>query len=83
MTNAPGGALWPLANMTPSLYNLQDDPREISDVAAQHPDIVSELLALLAHYGGGVAVPVVENATVDPASNPRHWNSSWTPWRGI
>ena len=75
--------LWPLANMTPTLYNLTADPRETTNVAGAHPDVVAEMLQVLAAWGQR-AVPVVENSTVDPASNPgKFWNGSWTPWLGL
>ena len=32
------------------LYNLQDDPKETTDVSAQHPEVVKELEALLRKY---------------------------------
>ena len=72
---------WPLANMTAALYNLTNDPREIFDIAALHPDIVREMTARLAVFGLD-AVAVVENATADPRANPKLWNGSWTPWLG-
>ncbi len=75
--------LWPLADMTPTLYNLTADPRESRNVSAAHPELVAALLAELAGWGGGVAVPVVENATADPAADPRRFNDSWTPWLGV
>jgi arylsulfatase B len=75
--------LWPLANMTPSLYNLTADPREAANVAGDHPDVVAEMLQVLAAWGVR-AVPVVENNTVDPQSNPgKYFNGSWTPWLGL
>ena len=75
-------SLWPLSNMTAMLYNLANDPRELHDLAAANPTIVAALTARLAAWGAG-AVPVVENATIDPASDPRRFNGSWTPWLGM
>ena len=70
---------WPLANMTPALYNLRDDPREMADVASQHTDVVAALTARIAAWGVQ-AVAVVENATADPYSNPTAFGGDWTPW---
>ena len=75
---------WPLADMTLTLYNLTEDPRETRNLTQALPDVAAELLAELAVWGSTAAVPVAENPTPDPASNPgRYWNGSWTPWRGV
>ena len=81
----PPPQLWPLADMTPSLYNLTADPREAHDLSSlpQYAGLVAELVAELGVWGAGAAVPVVENATADPASNPKFFNGSWTPWLGL
>jgi len=80
---AAGAPLWPLANMTPTLYNISADPRETTNVAGAHPDVVAQLLQELAAWAAR-AVPVVENRTVDPASDPgKYFNGSWTPWLGL
>ena len=80
---AGASPLWPLANMTPSLYNITQDPRETQNLAGAHPDVVAAMLEVLAAWGAR-AVPVVENGTVDPASNPKkYFNGSWTPWLGL
>lgn len=78
----PVGAFWPLANMTPSLYHLPTDPRELNDVASANPHVVKILVDRLAVWGLG-AIAVVENATQDPRSLPKHWGGSWTPWLGV
>lgn len=74
--------LWPLSNMTATLFDLRADPRETTDVAALYPAVVANLTARLAAWGV-IAVPVVENATADPRSNPKYFNGSWTPWLGL
>ena len=78
-----GGAMWPLGNMTPSLYNVTADPRETHNVASEHPDVVAEMIQVLAEWGQS-AVPVIVNKTQDPSSDPdKFWNGSWTPWLGL
>ena len=42
----------------PQLYDLSADPRERNNVAAEHPDVVAELSALLAEVRGAVASTV-------------------------
>lgn len=80
----PPPTLWPLSDMTPTLYNLTVDPRETQNVSASHPEVVAALIKELAMWGSKVAVPVVENPTPEPASNPgKFFNGSWTPWKGI
>jgi len=75
--------LWPLADMRPTLYNLTVDPRETTNVSASHPEVVTLLLAELERWGSSVAIPVVETDVVDPDSDPRKFNNSWTPWKGL
>lgn len=41
------------AEFKAQLYNLQDDPAEIRDVSAEHPEVVKELSALLQRYRDG------------------------------
>lgn len=79
--NACGTKLWPLNNMTTALYNIADDPWERNDVAADHPDIVAQLLARIEVWATTVQVsPYWASAGVDPASNPALHNNTWTPW---
>jgi len=69
--------------MRPTLYNLTVDPRETTNVSASHPEVVTLLLAELERWGSSVAIPVVETDVVDPDSDPRKFNNSWTPWKGL
>ncbi|MGV3660848.1 MAG: sulfatase family protein [Prosthecobacter sp.] len=56
----------------PQLFNLKDDPAEVTDVAAKHPEVVKELSMLLNRYrDGGYSremPPVVEKkaAALEP-----------------
>jgi arylsulfatase A-like enzyme len=40
----------PLAAYKPQLYNLEKDPRELRDVAEQHPDVARQLSAKMKEY---------------------------------
>ena len=68
--------------MTPTLFDLASDPRETVNLTDAHPDVVTQLSARLAAWGQR-AVPVIENATADPRSDPAFFNGSWTPWLGF
>lgn len=78
----PAGPGWPLSDMTPTLYDLASDPRELNNISTAHPDIVAQLTARLAIWGAQ-QVAVVANDTIDPRSNPSNFNGSWTPWLGV
>jgi arylsulfatase B/arylsulfatase I/J len=80
--DAASSAFWPLSDMHASLYELVSDPREIHNVAAAHADIVADLIQRLAVWGRQAA-PINANSTVDPRSNPKYFNGSWTPWLGL
>jgi arylsulfatase B len=76
-------AVWPLTNMTAQLYNLNVDPWERDDVAAEHPDIVATLTARLAQWGVSAKDPYFRwDSAVDPKGNPANpgRNGSWFPW---
>ena len=47
-TGLPKGAAQPVKHAGPRLYNLDSDIGEVSDVAAQHPDIVARLQGFVA-----------------------------------
>jgi hypothetical protein len=78
----PPHVMWPLTDMTPTLFDLESDPRETTNLSSSFPDIVEMLTSRLAVWGNQ-AVAVVQNGTVDPKSNPLHFNGSWTPWLGL
>ncbi len=62
------------------LFDIENDPYETNDVAAQNPDIVARLLARLKQFND-TNIPQ-DTQPVDPASNPDKFNNIWTPWRG-
>jgi arylsulfatase A-like enzyme len=60
--NAPadaGKGIDPELQKGPLLYDLVADPREKSNVAAQHPDVMKKMLARLAELAETMALPMV------------------------
>jgi arylsulfatase B len=66
------GGLW--------LFDVVEDMEERHDVAAQHPDVVADLLARLQAWNA-TRIPQ-SNSPTDPRSDPKHWGGVWTPWVG-
>lgn len=60
------------------LFNIEEDPTEHHNLAISHPDMVKNLLVLLAKYNS-TSVPV-RYPTPDPKSNPKYHNGYWGPW---
>ena len=46
-TNIPGA---PAAPYQPQLYNLQNDPKELTDVADKYPDVARQMSAKMKEY---------------------------------
>lgn len=56
----------------PELYDLAEDPDELRNLAAEHPDLVEDLAALLhEHAGRGGALPVADPGGIDAAMKER------------
>jgi arylsulfatase A len=54
------------------LFNLQDDPKETTDVSAQHPEVVKDLEALLNRYrDGGYSRELPPLAAAPPHADTR------------
>ena len=47
ITNIPA---LPLAPYQPQLYNLQNDPKELTDVADKYPDVARQMSARMKEY---------------------------------
>ena len=60
------------------LFNIKHDPNERTEVSADHPDIVEQLLEKLAKYNS-TAVPVYYPQS-DPNANPKMHGGFWKPW---
>jgi hypothetical protein len=76
-------SVWPLKNMTAQLFNLNEDPWERQDVAAQNPEIVAKLTARLAQWGLTARDPYWRwDSKPNPSANPSNpgRNGSWFPW---
>jgi hypothetical protein len=61
------------------LFNIKDDPYEITDVSQQYPDKVQELLGRLAWYRDNVAVPLPD-LRMDLLANPSLHGGNFHPW---
>ncbi|XP_063419817.1 arylsulfatase J-like [Mytilus trossulus] len=61
------------------LFNIRDDPLETTDLSASRPQIVKEMLDLLAEYDKS-SVPVRFPGS-DPQANPELRGGFWGPWR--
>ena len=55
-TGLPKGAAQPVKHIGPRLYNLDSDIGELSDVAAQHADVVARLQRLIERIGADLGV---------------------------
>lgn len=62
----------------PCLFNMDDDPCEYTNLAANHTDVLYILLQLLEKYKATM-VPI-RNKPYDYSSNPKYHNGVWTAW---
>jgi arylsulfatase A-like enzyme len=60
------------------LLDLMDDPLETTNVAALHPDIVEDLLAVLRTANATSFGPCYQPAEVE--ADPGRFNGTWAPW---
>ncbi|XP_059472307.1 arylsulfatase B [Neocloeon triangulifer] len=60
------------------LFNLDDDPCELNNLAKEQPNIVKEMLELLQKFNDTLVPP--RNQPRDPASNPKCWDNVWLNW---
>ena len=60
------------------LFDIVNDPCEQRNLASQRPDVVQELLDLLNWYNSTAVTPL--NTRLDPLSNPKYWNYTYTNW---
>lgn len=64
-----------------ALYDLQTDPGETNDLAAQHPDIVKRLDAEYDKWWAEVQPLLVNETAAQPAINPYH-EEYWKQYQG-
>lgn len=62
------------------LFDVESDPYEQHNVAAQNPQIVAQLMAKLQAFNA-TQIPQ-DNFPTDPLSDPARFGYVWTPWRG-
>ncbi|XP_039746212.1 arylsulfatase I isoform X2 [Pararge aegeria] len=60
----------------PCLYNIEDDPCEMKNLANQEPSVVAQLLEELAKVNRTVVHP--NNKPIDPTGNPMYWGYVFT-----
>lgn len=64
-----------------ALYDLQADPGEKTDVAAQHPEVVKQLDAEYDKWWAGMLPMLVNESAPQPAVNPYH-EQYWKQFNG-
>lgn len=62
---------------TYTLYDIDNDPSERTDVLAHHPDVFQRMKARLDEYSKSMHPSIVTNFVND--ANPRHFNGAWSP----
>lgn len=60
----------------PCLFNIEDDPCELNNVAEAYPNILNTLLKELIKYKESAVPP--NNTPLDPIGDPKNWNYVWT-----
>jgi len=62
------------------LFDVVADPFEHNNVAAEHPDVVKDLLSRLQKYNASAIAP--QKGLKDDSADPSNFGGVWTPWRG-
>ncbi|KAJ8305135.1 hypothetical protein KUTeg_017314 [Tegillarca granosa] len=61
------------------LFNISEDPTEHTDLSDSKPDLVKQMLDILANYNA-TAVPC-RYPKIDPQANPKYHEGYWGPWQ--
>lgn len=61
---------------SPCLFNVNEDPCELTNLASKYPNILNSVLAELDKYNRSVIPP--SNMPLDPRADPRFWDNVWT-----
>jgi arylsulfatase A-like enzyme len=78
---SPDGPYWPLRNDSVALYNVLVDEEEREDLSAAHPEIVAQLRGRLAAWAQLMTNDYwAQDSGVDPRSDPKLRNGTWSPW---
>lgn len=80
--------LWPTGTstntmscqVTPCLFNIENDPCERNNVARQFPAITTQLYDILKFYRLSL-VPQINQPVDAFGSNPKLFNNTWSTWR--
>eukprot|EP00727_Mastigamoeba_balamuthi_P004756 m51a1_g14279 hypothetical protein (576) ;mRNA; r:358637-360720 len=64
----------------PCLFQVEDDPCEHRNVAAEHPDLVRSLQAAIEEYRKTTVLPWNGFAKLDPRADPALHDDSYVPW---
>ncbi|XP_065211898.1 arylsulfatase B-like [Planococcus citri] len=81
-------SLWPTGTtgnvlscqVTPCLFNIDNDPCERNNVARQFPSITTQLYDILKFHRLSL-VPQINQAVDAFSANPKLFNSTWSTWR--
>ncbi|XP_011647798.1 arylsulfatase B-like [Pogonomyrmex barbatus] len=60
------------------LFNIYEDPCEITDLSLQHPEVVERLSVFIDSYKSVLVKQ--PHAPIDPAGFPCRFNNTWLPW---
>ncbi|UYV75965.1 hypothetical protein LAZ67_13001950 [Cordylochernes scorpioides] len=61
------------------LFNIEEDPCEMNNLADEKPQMVAEMLQRVAEYAKKAVPPL--NKPFDPQANPALHGYFWSPWR--
>lgn len=60
----------------PCLFDIENDPCELNNVARDYPEVLTKMLTELSNMRSSVVPP--NNVPIDPRGDPKNWNYVWT-----